>query len=179
MLAAEDCALLLIDVQGTLAGSMYRKEWLFSNLRKLVGGALILEIPILWVEQAPDKLGRTIPEIADLLTDRKSYVKTAFSCMGDEVIQKAIMSIGRSKFLVCGIETHICVYQTAGDILHAGFDVEIVADATSSRSPTNRAAGLERMKEMGARLTTVEMVLFEMLGNAEHQTFRRIQKILK
>lgn len=179
MITLSNCVLTVIDVQGNLAHTMSGKDALFTNLRKIISGAKILGIPILWTEQVPSKLGKTIPEIAELLEGVTSIDKTTFSCLGNERFIREVEATGRTHFAVCGIEAHVCVYQTVRDLLAAGYAVEVVADAVSSRNADNRAIGIEKMKHLGAQITCVEMALFELMATAEADKFREIQKIVK
>ncbi|MCX5800149.1 MAG: hydrolase [Candidatus Eisenbacteria bacterium] len=179
MLKTETTVLVIIDVQGKLAHLMHRKEELFENLQKIIKGARILGIPILWLEQNPEGLGPTIPELAALLDDVGPISKFSFSCCGDDRFVTALNSLNRKQVLLAGIETHICVYQTATDLVASGYEVQIVSDAVSSRTKENRKIGLERIKEIGAGLTGTETALFELLRTAKAEKFKEIAKIVK
>jgi nicotinamidase-related amidase len=179
MLTLENTALVLIDIQGKLAGLMYRREDLYANSRKIVMGARALEMPIIWNEQVPDKLGPTIPEISELLTDNKPLVKKTFSCCGNVSFLEELRYLNRKQLLIAGIETHVCVYQTSKDLLQAGYEIHLLADTTSSRSESDYRIGVERIKHEGARLASVEMVLFEILKTTEADKFREISRIVK
>ena len=179
MLAVENTALVVIDVQGKLSRLMYEKEKLFENLQKIITGAQILEIPIILTEQNPEGLGRTIPEVADLLPDIQPIPKFSFSCYGEKRFVEELEALKRKQVLIVGIESHVCVYQTAMNLMGAGYEVQIVADAVSSRTAENRELGLEKMKSEGAKLTGVEMALFELLRVAEGAKFKGILKVVK
>lgn len=179
MLPLEDTALVLVDVQGRLAQLMHERELLFANLERMVRGAQVLGIPILWNEQVPEKLGATIPELAELLTGVESLPKNAFSCCGNPAFVERLAATGRRQVLLTGIETHICVYQTARDLLAGGYAVEVVADAVSSRTEANKRTALERIRAMGAGVTSTEMALFELLGSAEGDRFRQISRLVR
>jgi nicotinamidase-related amidase len=180
MLTIDNTALLVIDVQGKLAQLMHQKEVLFDNLAKIIKGAQVLELPIIWTEQVPEKLGQTTPEIAELLAPSAEPIsKASFSCCSVQPFMTALERSKRRQILVTGIETHICVYQTTVDLLAQGYEVQVVADAVSSRTAANRQLGLERMKQAGAALTSTEMALFELLRVAEGDRFRQISKIVK
>jgi len=179
MFEIENVVLLIVDIQGKLAHLMARKELLFKNVQKLIKGIWTLGIPILWVEQNPQGLGPTIPEIAALLTDIQPISKMSFSsCRNDRFLQ-ALNALGRKQVLVSGIEAHICVYQTAVDLVDIGFEVQVVTDAVSSRNLENKEIGLQRMKEFGVSLTSVETALFELVKVAEGEQFRDIIRIVK
>jgi nicotinamidase-related amidase len=179
MLTKDTTLLLVIDIQGNLAKGMYERDALYENLQKIIKGIKVLEIPIIVTEQIPEKLGPTISGIASLFDDFRPIPKSSFSCCGDEKIMKAIEGMNRQQILITGIESHVCLYQTTKDLLHMGYDVHIVADCISSRTPENRAIGIERMKEAGAKLTSTEMALFELLKVAEGDKFREIVRIVK
>lgn len=179
MLTIDNTALLIIDVQGNLAEVMYEKESLFGNLRKLVLGAKVLGLPIVWAEQIPEKLGKTITQLSELLPDINPIAKNTFSCMCNEHLQEAVAATGRRKILVCGIEAHICVYQTVRDLLGSGYQAQVVVDAVSSRTEVNKSIGIEKMRSHGADITSVETALFELLQVAEGAKFKEILKIVK
>jgi len=169
----------LVDVQGKLAQIMYQKERLFENLGKLISGMQVLGVPIIWVEQTPKKMGRTIAPLREQLKGASPISKSSFGCCGEPRFIRALADLGRRQVLVAGIETHVCVYQTAAGLVSAGYEVQVVADAVSSRTPRNREIGLEKIKACGAGLTSVEAALFELLGSAEHAAFREILAIVK
>jgi nicotinamidase-related amidase len=179
MLKIENTTLLIIDIQGNLAHLMHGKELLFKNVQKLIKGIQILGIPILWVEQNPQGLGPTIPEIADILSNIQPISKMSFSsCRNDDFLQ-ALNALNRKQVLVAGIEAHVCVYQTAADIVDIGYEVQVVTDAVSSRNVENKEIGLQRMRDSGVSLTSVETALFELLKVAEGEPFKEILKIVK
>ncbi|MBI1879731.1 MAG: hydrolase [Chloroflexi bacterium] len=180
MLTLNNTALVVIDVQGRLAQLMSQKERLFENLQKIIKGAQVLELSIIWNEQLPEKLGPTTPEIAQLLANTtQAIAKTSFSCCGNPPFMEALKATQRKQVLLTGIEAHVCVYQTCRDLLDLGYEVQVVADAVSSRAAENRQIGLERMKEAGATLTSTEMALFELLRVAEGPKFKEITRIVK
>jgi len=179
MLTTDNTVFLLVDVQGKLAHSMYGKENLFKNLKKLVKGMRVLEIPILWAEQNPKGLGPTVPEVAELLTDLQAIPKLSFSCYKNNEIRKALQALNRRNILVAGIEAHVCVYQTVRDLRKALYDVQLVADAISSRIIENKQIGLEKCKSTGAEITSVETALFELLDVAEGDRFKKILDVIK
>ncbi len=179
MLKVDDTALLVIDVQGKLAEIMFEKELLYNNLRRLIQGTRVLGIPILWTEQNPVGLGSTVPDIAELFEGSKPILKNSFSCCREPLFRDALNLSGKRKVLLSGIETHVCVYQTARDLLEEGYEVHVVTDAVSSRTEANRKLGIQRMIDIGANRTGTEMALFELLGNADGDVFRRILRIVK
>ena len=179
MLDIQNCCLVVVDVQGKLAQLMYDKQALFKNIQILVKAAKILNIPILWCQQCPDALGPTIPEIAQLLTDSEPIDKSAFSCCGAEPFNVELNELKRQQVLLCGIVTHVCIYQTAVDLLRKGFSVDVVADAVSSRTPENKQIAINRMVAEGINISCTETALFELLTTAEHPRFKQIAKLIK
>ncbi len=178
MLTSEDSALLIIDVQGKLAEQMYESPALFNNLSILIQGAKLLSIPIIWVEQLPDKLGSTHPDIIQYLPD-KPHAKSTFSAWANESIRLEIENLNRRNWIVAGIECHICVYQTVRDLLKMHYSVHVVSDAVSSRKLENKNLGLQTMQTTGAKLTSTEMVLFELQQKAEGEVFKQLIKLVK
>ncbi len=179
MLQRDDVVLVLVDVQGKLAELMVDREQLYDSLQKMVRGAQVLGLPIIWLEQNPAGLGPTIPELSTLLTDLEPIPKFSFSCCQVPEFRHALERTKRNQILLTGIETHICIYQTTRDLLLQGYQVYVVADCVSSRTPLNREVGLRVASTLGARLTTVEMALFEMLGEARGPEFKAILNIIK
>jgi len=179
MISAADTALVLVDVQAKLVPAMHNKETLLQNLKRLLRGLRVLGVPILWTEQNPAGLGPTLPEIANLLPDQKPIGKFSFSCCGSELFVDKLNALNRKNLLIAGIEAHVCVYQTAADLISLQCNVQIVADAVASRTPENKLIGLEKSKTVGASLTSTETVLFELLKDAKSEKFKEISKIVK
>ncbi len=179
MLEQEDTSIVLVDVQGKLARLMHESEALIHNIRIMLQAGQILGLPIVWAEQVPDKLGATVPEIAELLSNYQPIAKTSFSCAGSAEFNSALKASGRKHILLMGIEAHVCVYQTGIDLLEQGKGVHVVTDAVASRQLENKAIGLQRMSAAGAQLTSTEMCLFEMLKAAEGDEFRQIARLMK
>jgi len=179
MLKQKDCCLVIVDVQGKLAQLMHNKDNLFKNIRILIQSAKILDIPILWCQQVPGALGPTAPEISELLKDDRPINKSSFSCAGCDEFNNKLKELTRKQVMICGIETHVCVYQTAIDLLARDYEVEVIADAVSSRTAENKQIGLNKMAAEGAKISCVETALFELLKTAEHPQFRQIAKLVK
>ena len=179
MLQANNTTLMIIDVQGKLAHSMHAKEALFDNLKRMIQGARILDVAILWTEQYPDGLGPTLPEIAELLPGLKPISKFSFSCCDNDLFMERLEGLHPENVLLAGIEAHICIYQTARDLVRSGYRVEIISDAVSSRTPENKHIGLEKAKQAGALVTGTETALFELLKTAKDHRFKDILKIVK
>ena len=178
MLSAKNTVLVVVDVQGKLAQLMHEKDRLFDNLSRLIRGAGVLNLPVICTEQNPDGLGATVDEILPLITTDR-IAKLSFSCCREPRFMERLENIGCNQVLLSGIEAHVCIYQTSLDLLESGYNVYVVADAVSSRTAANREIALEQMRSMGARITSTETVLFELLGTAEGDTFRQILQIVK
>lgn len=179
MLDIKNCCLVVVDVQGKLAQLMYDKELLFKNIEILIKAVKILNIPILWCQQSPQSLGQTVPQIAELLCGIEPINKASFSCCDCDRFNAKLNELARRQILLCGIEAHVCIYQTAVDLLHKSFGVEVIADAVSSRTLENKQIAISRMSAEGASITTTEMALFELLKTAEHLQFKQIAKLIK
>jgi nicotinamidase-related amidase len=179
MLSLEKTVLIIVDVQGKLAQLMYKKNELFENLQKIIRGMQVLDVPIIHMEQYPEGLDSTVPEVASLLTDVESISKTSFSCWGSDGFKKSLKSTGRRQVVIAGIETHICVYQTTIDLLREGYEVQVVSDAVSSRTKKNRDIAISKLQNFGAFLTTTEMALFELIKVGSGEKFKELIKIVK
>ena len=179
MIDLKNCCLVVVDVQGKLAQLMYNNQTLFKNIEILIKAAKALSVPVIWCQQVPEALGPTIPQIAELLSGDQPINKSSFSCCGDEQFIDRLNTLNRSNIILCGIETHVCIYQTALDLLAKGRYVTVVADAVSSRTPENKQLALNRMKLKGVDISSVEMTLFELLKTAKHPQFRDIAKLVK
>jgi nicotinamidase-related amidase len=179
MLQLDSTVLVVIDVQDKLFRVMPEREALAASLRKLVRGAQVLDVPVILTEQNPKGLGPTIAELADLVPGIQPIPKFSFSCCGEERFRRELEALGRRQVLLAGIELHICVYQTALDLLASGYEVQVVADCVTTRLLENREIGLTKLRDSGAGLTTAEMALFELLKTAEGDVFKEISRIVK
>ena len=179
MLKKEEAVLVLIDIQGKLAQIVDESEFIIKNIANVIQGAKLLELPILWLEQYPKGLGPTDERIAEHLVDEKPIEKITFSAYDTEEFVRALEQTGRKKILLAGIETHICVYQTAAHLLANGYEADVLADCVSSRTARNSEIGIQKMVQLGATLTSVEMALFEMQQVAKGDVFKTISKLVK
>jgi nicotinamidase-related amidase len=178
MLKTESTAVVIVDIQEKLAVAIHEKEQLIENARKLIQGVLVLGVPALASEQYPKGLGPTVPAIAELIGAAR-VEKLSFGCCGEPAFIQRLKEMKRRQILLAGMESHVCVYQTAAGLIERGYEVHVVADAVSSRTPQNRQIGIDRMRECGAIVTSVEMALFELLGVAQGDAFKQIIKIVK
>ena len=168
-------ALVVVDVQEGFRPVIDGFGGLARQAAILVQGAQVLGLPVLVTEQYPKGLGPTVPEVAEHLDGTAPVAKTVFSAPEADGFDLG----GRDQALVCGIEAHICVMQSVLDLRERGVDVEVATDATGSRTAANKAVGIERMREAGAGITSVETALFELLGRAGTDEFKQVQRIIK
>jgi nicotinamidase-related amidase len=179
-LRADDCVLGVIDIQERLLPPIHEKERLIRNSQLLIRLANILSMPVVVTTQYSKGLGQTVPEIMQLLPGNKPVDKTEFGCFGNGEFCSAISTLaGRSTLLLCGMETHICVMQTALGALHQGLTVHVAADAVGSRSELNWKLGLERMKEAGVVISSTEMMIYEVMGRSGSPAFKEILQYIK
>ena len=178
MLKKENAVLVFIDVQGKLSELVDGSEALFDNLRRLLQGMKALNVPVIVTEQIPEKLGPTREEFQEFITE-PPIAKSSFGCCGEPAFFQPLEKTRRKQVILCGIETHVCVYQTALQLLATGHKVTVVTDAVSSRDPANKTLALRQMENEGVKLTGTEMVLFELLGDAKDPAFKSILQIVK
>lgn len=180
MLNIEDSILIIIDIQEKLINAANKGDICAINAAKLANAASILNIPTIITEQYPKGLGKTSHFIIQKLP-KKSYIfeKTSFSIMNEHEIKTKLESFNQKQIILCGIETHICVLQTAIDLLKSDYKVHIVKDAVSSRKYEEYEIGLELLKQYGAKITSLEIVLFEWLKSSKHPHFKEIQALIK
>jgi len=175
----DNSVMLLVDVQGQLAQLMHEKEKLFNSLELMIKGMKILNVPILWMEQIPSKLGPTIGQLSDLMEGNAPMEKFSFSCCKEPEFIKKFKALGRNQVLLTGIETHICVHQTGYELLNQGYQVQVAADCVSSRTKENKEMGLGRLVQSGGQLTSVEMIFFELMREARGDKFKQMVKLIK
>jgi nicotinamidase-related amidase len=174
LLRRDRTALVVIDVQEAFRKVIAGFDALVANAATLVQGAHILGLPVIVTEQYPRGLGDTVPELAEHLGDAPRLSKVVFSAAQADGFDLG----GRDQALVCGIEAHVCVSQTVHDLLAQGLEVQVAADAVSSRSEQNRALGMAKMERAGALATSTETALFELLGRAGSDEFKAIQRLV-
>lgn len=174
----DSTALLVIDVQERLMPVIFEQEKIFSNVNKLLRGAEILNLETIITEQYPKGLGNTCKEV-QLPENAKVIEKSCFSCMLSEPVSEQLKLTNVKSLIICGAESHICVLKTTLDALKAGYEVHVVADAVSSRTPENKQLALERMRQAGAFIVSTEMILFMLLDKAGTDEFKAISKLIK
>jgi len=184
---ADNSALVLIDVQDKLTSVMHNRKEMIENQIKLIKAVQLLGIPIVWLEQNPLKMGKTIPELSSLMQDQSPISKMSFNCCDCTEFMEKLDKSRHKHILIAGIETHICVYQTAIGLIRSGYAAEVVVDATSSRAPVNKEIALTKINACGmptsgtghGNTTTTEIAIFELMRTAEHPAFRQMLKIVK
>jgi nicotinamidase-related amidase len=182
-LEAQQCALVVIDIQQKLLPPIFQNEQLVRNAQLLIRAAGILKIPALVSTQYAKGLGGTVPEVASLLagTEEEVIDKTLFSCFGSEVFCGALKRLPgqRNTLLLCGMESHICVMQTALGALREGYLVHVASDAVGSRTEWNWKIGLERMRAAGAVISSTEMMIYELMRASSSAAFKELLPHLK
>lgn len=171
--------LIVLDIQGKLAQIVHQHEEVIRNSCIAINGCRTLDIPIVWVEQLPEKLGATHPDVANALSGITPLSKSSFSAMRTPSIAEAVRNNNHKQVILIGIETHICIYQTAVDLISLGYEVLVLTDAVSSRTESNKAIGLTMLQQAGAKLFSTEGLVFELLGDATHPKFKEIAKLVK
>jgi len=180
-LEAERCALIVVDIQEKLLPPIFENTRLLKNSQLLIRLAGILKIPALVTTQYTKGLGNTTPEIASLLPDAQPIDKQMFSCFGSDAFCSLLKRLpgNRNTVLLCGMESHICVMQTALGALREGYIVHVASDAVSSRTEWNWKIGLDRMRAAGAVISSTEMILYELLRSSGSPAFKELLPYLK
>jgi nicotinamidase-related amidase len=180
-LESERCALLVVDIQEKLLPPIFQKEQLLKNSQLLIRLAGILKLPALVTTQYAKGLGNTVPEIASLLPETHAIDKQMFSCFGSDAFCSVLKRLpgNRNTVLICGMESHICVTQTALGALREGYIVHVASDAVSSRTEWNWKIGLERMRAAGAVISSTEMIIYELLRSSGAPAFKELLPYLK
>lgn len=179
MFTPENTALVLVDMQKRFIDAMWEPERLLRNVSAFVRAARMLDMPILWLEQNNERLGGTDERISAHLSGLKPISKMAFSGYYEEPCKKLFDRFNRDNVYIVGIEAHVCVFQTAFDLLAAGKTVQVVADAVSSRKRDNMEIALKELNNLGAGLATLESGIFELLRTADHPKFKEVQALVK
>lgn len=176
----EESVLVVVDVQKAFRSVIYDMPILASSISTAVRGMQILGVPVIVTEQYPKGLGPTVEEISAVLTEETPVIeKTSFGAYGEPQFVAALESTGAKQVLLCGIETHICVNQTAHGLLSAGYDVHLLTDCVGSRFAKDKEAGLAKMTASGTKVSSVEMAFFEMMVDAKDAKFKEIQALIK
>lgn len=175
---APDSILLLVDLQPTFLAAIHESDRVLARSSFIAEAATLLEVPIVATEQYPSRMGSTDPSMSGFLS-KEPMAKMDFSCCGSQDLLQFFEDQGREQIILVGIETHICVNQTAHDLLDRGFSVLVCADACSSRTLDRHEIGLRRITEAGATVAHSESLVYEWLKSADHPNFREALKLVK
>jgi nicotinamidase-related amidase len=175
----QQAILCIVDVQERLAAVMSERQEVLRRCLQLVEGAKVLGLPVLLTEQYPKGLGPTVAELREALPAYEPVQKLSFDCCAQQDFMQALRRHGRPQVLLSGMETHICVQQTALGLLQAGYQVHLVADAACSRRGLDHRLGLALMRQAGVVVSSTEAVLFELLQEAGTEEFKAISRLIK
>jgi len=173
--------LIVIDMQSSLLDTMQLddKERVIRNVNILIESAALFEIPVFVTEQYPKGLGGTDDALKKTIAGKAIFEKTCFSCMGAEDLNRQLAQSSRNQFILCGIEAHVCVLQTAMELIGLGKEVFVVEDAVCSRSGLNKKNALARLHQSNGVISNMESVLFEWLRDSKHTHFKEISRLIR
>src|SRR5699024_4350680 len=177
-LSPKDSVLLIIDIQERLAKVMKYGDEVIDNTNILISASEVLDFPSDYTEQYPKGLGKNVKELQEGIEEAKGFDKVAFTAYIDEV-KSLLKEMNRKKIIITGMETHVCVFQTARDLIDDGYEVFIVKDGVCSRTKENYISGIELMRDMGAVITNTETVVFDLLKKAGTPEFKVLSKLIK
>ncbi|MBD3164919.1 isochorismatase family protein [Candidatus Woesearchaeota archaeon] len=178
-ISADNSLLLVIDIQEKFRPVIYEFGELVDNSRKLIKTVNLLGIPIIVTEQYPKGLGETVKELREELKNSEKIEKVSFNCFNDNGFLELIGKKGKKNLIICGIESHVCVFQTALSALEDGYFVYLASDAVSSRKKSDYDIVLRRLEREGVKLVTAEMIIFQMIEDSKDEHFKEISKIVK
>lgn len=180
MIERHDAVLVVIDVQERMMPAIHDAESVTTEISRMIHGCRELGVPVLITEQYAQGLGGTVQPVRDAMgNDYQPIDKMSFSACGELMFMRQLETVNKQRVLLCGVEAHVCVYQTAMDLIQLGWDVEIVTDAVGSRKPENRDVALHKLVRHDIDLTTVEMALFELMVRADIPEFKNVSRIVK
>ena len=179
MLDKGNTGLIVIDIQGKLARLVHESEVLIANCEKLIKGAQALSLPIIWLEQNPEKLGPTVDNLAAILANQQPITKFTFDACLEPKFIEAVQAANVDSWLICGIEAHICIYQTALNLNKLGCNVQLVGDCISSRSLDNKNLAVNKLLNHGIDTTGLEMCLYELVKDCRAAEFKEILNLIK
>jgi len=174
----KEIALVVIDVQDAFRTVIFEMGRVAENCSKLVAAFKFLKVPIIHTEQYPQGLGLTIPELK-ILFEEKAIEKMEFSCFKNKAFKEKLKALGVKGLVICGIEAHVCVLQTALDGIKEGYQVYLVEDAVSSRKQSDWKTAVERAEQSGIYRVSTEMIIFQLMDKAGTDEFKEVQKIIK
>jgi nicotinamidase-related amidase len=175
----EETAAVVVDIQERLLTHIHDSDIMLRNCLKLIEGLKILSVPLIVTQQYTRGLGPTVPSIVKMIPEFRYIEKISFSCLDEPAFKKELTVLGKSDVILCGIESHVCVLQTCLDLLETGIIPVIVEDCVSSRNFEDKHIAIERMRREGARITSMESLLFELTRVAGNEIFKLISGIVK
>ena len=178
-LSRKNSVLVVVDIQEKLLPAINERDVVLDNVVRMVRAAQTLQVPILVTEQYPRGLGATVATLQELLAGTPTWEKTTFSCFGGNGFSEQVSGLARNQLVLVGIETHICVCQTALDGLARGYQVQLINEAVGSRTAANKALGIERIRAAGGVISGVEMAIYEWLEEAGGPEFKAILPLIK
>ncbi len=176
---ADDSVLVVIDPQEKLVRMIHNREEVVEATVRLIRFSAVFQLPVVLTEHYPQGLGYTVEEVKGALSEYNPVIKRVFSCFGVPEFEEALISTGRKRLVVAGIETHICVSQTVMDALQRGYQVHVVADATGTRKRYDHEIALERLRQAGAQVTTSEAFIYEVTCRADGEEFKKVLELVK
>lgn len=179
MLNIENSLVLIIDIQEKLLNAAFNKEQILKNSSIIVSAANILDITILATEQYPKGLGNTVSDINKNIKKENIYEKSSFSALDNDELKNRLAGLNKNQIILFGIETHICVNQTAQALIKQGYNVYMISNASGSRFESEHLAGINRIEKCGGNILTTEIALFELLKTAAHPNFKAVQNLIK
>ncbi len=174
-----DFVAVSLDIQDSMLGAIYKGEALLDKLVRFFKGMKVLDIPVIVTQQYTKGLGETNSQVKEAIGEFEHVEKTYFSCAKTPEFMERLKATGRKKVILTGMETHICVLQTAFDLMEEGYEVYVLHDCVSSRNKNDKKYALERMMAEGVKIASYESVLFEVLEKAGGEEFKQISKIVK
>ncbi|MCE2593690.1 isochorismatase family protein [Motilimonas sp. 1_MG-2023] len=179
MLDKNKTGLIVIDVQGKLADIVTDSEALLKQIHIMISGAKALNLPIIYLEQNPAKLGSTSPLLQSALDPVEAIAKYTFDACAEPEFVAAIKASTVTTWIICGIEAHICVYQTTSSLLQLGYQIELLEDGVASRSSPNKSLAIKKLMAQGASISCVEMCLYELVADCRAPEFKAILQLIK
>lgn len=179
ILTRDGSVLLIVDVQEKLASKMEERDRITDNIKKLIFSFSTLNLPVIITEQYPNGLGRLIPPLRESMVKYCPIEKITFSCFGEDLFVSELKRLKAKNLVITGMETHICILQTALDALQQGYKVHLPEDAVCSQRKSDWQVGIEKMQRAGVIITSTETLIFELLERADTPEFKAISKIIK
>lgn len=176
----ENSLLVIVDVQGKLMNVMSNSEKCLAKVRLLANALTLMNVPVIVTEQYPKGLGATVDAVREVLGENTPFIeKSAFSCCGADEFNNKIIEADRKNIILCGVESHVCVLQTAVALLNKGYDVTLAADAASSRCENDKELALSYLRHKGVSVLSTESIIFALLKDSKHPAFKAVSALLK